>query len=214
MPGFSKWIFLEQLEGLGVENADGGAEFVGDPIFLVVGGNEAAAWAISDQDLGDDLALPRIDHEYRVGDLGGDEHHLAVVTEAYAFGLDPHLLDYAHLLAGGDIGDGDLVVVLVGGDDDAARGVEVEYLGILAGLDGADDAERGDIDDIDAIVTADRDQQLAFVDRPPHVARSLAGGNRLDDLKTLSVDHRDGIIHLVADKYVPGARGIGAGGYH
>lgn len=75
------------------------------------------------------------------------------------------------------------------------------------------DLQLADVDHVHALAVAGDHEDLAAVGRKLHVARAFAGGDGLDDLEALAIEHGHRVVVLAADEQVAGVlgkRGAGA----
>ncbi len=156
-PGISNLILSGHRALDRVDDRDGAADLRGHPDFRIVALEFGEARARIDQHVGDDLARRGVDEMRHVGGLGGVDQDLAVRADGHALGLDADL-DVAEARALLDIDDGHRVVVLVGDVEDLAVGIEGEQFGVRTGGQGVDDLLLGDVDHLDGVVVADRDE--------------------------------------------------------
>ena len=141
-----------------------------------VGGELGVARARPDQNVVDHLVSLGVDEMRHVRGLRRGDQDLAVGTYAHALGLDPdrHLGHHLPVL---EVDRRHQRVVLVGDVDRAARGMDVDLLGIRARRQIADDLAAGEIEDLHGVVVARADQHLLAVLGQYDAARALTDGN-------------------------------------
>ena len=89
-------------------------------------------------------------------------------------------------------------IVFVGDHEDFAGGVDIEDLGVVAGVDVADNCLSLEVENLDAVVLAGGDEKLAAVRTEAHVTRASTGRDHVLDFKGLRVEHHHGVIAFVA----------------
>ena len=215
--GFAQAAFLEadgvgDLQGGGIDDADGAPEFVGHPVFAPVRGEDAPSRTVADQNVCQNGAGPGVDHDHRVGRFCGDEDPFAIRGEGDALGLDADILDHRTDGTGGNVDDGGGRIILVRDHENLAGGVDIEDFGIIAGLDVAGQGLGLEIENLDAVGLARGDEQLVAARAETQVAGPSPGFDDVLHFEGVEVEHDHGVIAFVADVHLPGGRGQGEAG--
>ena len=195
----------------GRDDADAGAQLVGDPQLLAVGGQHHAARALADGDVLEHLAGLGVDDVDHVRDFRGHVDTLAIGRGQHTFGF---LADRNRFerLACGDIDHRERTFVFGGEVGGLAVKREVEDLGVVAEGNARDRLAAGDVDDVGLARIAARHHQARVALDQLHVARAFAGLDDAADRERFRIDHGQRVVLLAADENLAAVLGEGRGG--
>ena len=155
-----------------------------------------------------DVSALRVDQMDEVAHLRRHVEGFAVLAEEHAFGLSAGR-DLVHDDVLVDVDDGEGRAFFVGDIDPPAFFVQGKGLGTRPGSELADHFELGNVDDVDDVVVATGNVELAMIGIEMHVARTARDLDVLDHLIGLGIDHDQIVGLLVADEDQAGVLGMG-----
>ena len=154
------------------------------------------------------MSALRVDQMDEVAHFRRHVEGLAVLAEEHALGLGAgrHLVHDDVLV---DIDDGERRTFFVGDVDPPTLFIQSKGLGARSGGELADHFELGHVDDVDDVVVATGNVELATIGTEMHVARTARDLDVLDHLIGLGIEDDQIVGLLVADEDQAGVLGMG-----